>query len=86
MDLVNGGKETNKQTPCIRVLTKNKNFFNWPEHLIRCSTFSVKCDGAFDFSINQVFFVNKPVTENIEIATSGNTTQLCLLFMSSQLC
>ena len=43
------------------------------EHLIQCSIFSVKHDGAFDFSINQVFFMNKPVTENIEIATSGNT-------------
>ena len=43
------------------------------EHLIQCSIFSVKHDGAFDFSITQVFFLNKPVTENIEIATSGNT-------------
>ena len=42
-------------------------------HLIQGSIFSVKHDGAFDFSINQAFFVNKPVTTNIEIATSGNT-------------
>ena len=43
------------------------------DHLIQGSIFSVKHDGAFDFSINQVFFVNYPVTKNIEIATSGNT-------------
>ena len=43
------------------------------EHLIQCGIFSVKHDGALVFSINQVFFVNKPATENIEIATSGNT-------------
>ena len=41
-----------------------KKIFNHP---------SVKHDGALDFLINQVFFVNKPVTKNIEIATSGNT-------------
>ena len=43
------------------------------DHLIKCSIFSVKHDGAFDFSINQVFSVNKPVTKILEIATSGNT-------------
>ena len=43
------------------------------DHLIQCSIFSVKHDGAFDFSINQVFFVNNPKTKNLEIATSGNT-------------
>ena len=43
------------------------------DNLIQCSIFSVKHHGAFDFWINQVFFVNKPVTENIETATSGNT-------------
>ena len=43
------------------------------DHLIQCSIFSVKHDGAFDFSINQVFFVNKSVTKVFEIATSGNT-------------
>ena len=43
------------------------------DHLIQCSIFSVKHDGAFDFSINQVFSVNKPVTKILEIATSGNT-------------
>ena len=43
------------------------------DHLIQCSIFSVKHDCAFNFLINQVFFVNKPVTKNLEIATSGNT-------------
>ena len=42
------------------------------DHLIQSRIFIVKYDGAFDFSINQVFFVNKPVTKNLEIATSGN--------------
>ena len=45
------------------------------EYLIEYSIFCVKHDGAFDFSINQVFWVNKPVTKNLEIATSGNTAQ-----------
>ena len=58
MDLVNGGKETNKQTPCIRVLTKNKNFFNSPEHLIRCKEFNLEYDGGFHFSIDQKLWVN----------------------------
>ena len=43
------------------------------DHLIQCGIFSAKHDGGFDFSINQVFFVNKPVTKNIEIATYDNT-------------
>ena len=42
------------------------------DHLIQGSIFSVKHDGAFDFSINQVFFVNKPVTKNLKLAISCN--------------
>ena len=52
------------------------------DHLIQYRIFSIKHDGAFDFSINQVFFVNKPVTENIEIAPSGNTGLNSALLMS----
>ena len=43
------------------------------DHLIRHNVFNLEYDGAFDFSINQVFFVNNPKTKNLEIATSGNT-------------
>ena len=43
------------------------------DNLIQGSISSVKHDGAFHFSINQVFSVNNPVTKILEIATSGNT-------------
>ena len=43
---------------------------------MRCNVFNLEYDGAFDFSINQVFFVNNPKTKNLEIATSGNTESM----------
>ena len=48
------------------------------DYLIQCSIFSVKHDSALDFSMNKVFFVNKPVTKNLETATSGNTGLNCV--------
>ena len=41
------------------------------DHLIQGSIFNVKHDRPFDFLINEVFFVNIPVTKNLVIATSG---------------
>ena len=40
------------------MLTKNKNFFNSPEHLIRCIEFNLEYDGGFHFSIDQKLWVN----------------------------
>ena len=43
------------------------------DNLIQCNVFKLEHDGAFDFSMNQVFFMNNPKTKNLEIATSDNT-------------